>query len=176
MKSKSDRALIIIDMTPDKVSEVPHARDLIRYIRGELRYFRERGRPVIFACGERGDGKPGVIPELTPRTGETVVFRHTPSVFFGTKLDEILPPEVRRLTLTGIETHTSILLSAGDAFARGFQVVVPEPCVCAKDPADHAFAMRLIRDVWRPWGPGTTPDLPCSEEGRAISDEDEATR
>src|SRR5690606_5984356 len=50
MKSQSDRALIIIDMTPDKVSEVPGARDLIRYIRGELRYFRERGRPVIFAC------------------------------------------------------------------------------------------------------------------------------
>lgn len=176
MKSQSDRALIIIDMTPDKVSEVPGARDLIRYIRGELRYFRERGRPVIFACTERGEGKPGVIPELTPRTGETVLFRHTPSIFFETALDEILPPEVRRLTLTGIETHTSILLSAADAYARGYQVVVPEPCACASDPADHAFAMRLIRDVWRPWGAEAEGELPCSQEGRAVSDEGEPTR
>lgn len=163
-------------MTPDKVAEVPGARDLIRYIRGELRYFRERGRPVIFACSERGDGKPGVIAELTPRTGETVLFRHTPSAFHDTGLDETLPTEVRRLTLVGVETHTSILLTAGDAYARGFQVVVPEPCACAKDPADHAYAMRLIRDVWHPWTNESAPDLPYSQEGRAVSDEGEPSR
>lgn len=173
MKSQSDRALIIIDMTPDKVAEVPGARDLIRYIRGELRYFRERGRPVIFACEEAASGKRGVIPELTPRTGETVLFRHTPSAFFDSGLDSVLPEEVRRLTLVGIETHTSILLTAADAFARGFQVVVPEPCACATDPTDHAFAMRLIRDVWHPWGPEPKSPIPLSQEGRAISDEGE---
>lgn len=174
MKSQSDRALIIIDMTPDKVAEVPGARDLIRYIRGELRYFRERGRPVIFACREQQGGKPGVISELTPRTGETVLFRHTPSAFFETSLDDILPDEVRRLTLVGVETHTSILLTAADAYARGFQVVVPEPCACATDPGDHALAMRLIRDVWHPWGKEPKPLLPLSQEGRAVSDEGEA--
>lgn len=160
-------------MTPDKVAEVPGARDLIRYIRGELRYFRERGRPVIFACGERPDGKAAVIPELTPRTGETVLIRHTPSAFYGTGLDASLPEGVHRLTLAGVETHTSILLTAGDAYARGFHVVVPEPCACAADPADHEYAMRLIRDVWRPWGPEPAPHLPLSQEGRAISDEGE---
>lgn len=163
-------------MTPDKVAEVPGARDLIRYIRGELRYFRERGRPVIFACSELEGGKPGVIPELTPRTGETVLFRHTPSAFYDTKLDDVLPDEVRRLTLVGVETHTSILLTAGDAYARGFQVVVPEPCACAADPGDHELAMRLIRDVWRPWGKEPTPLIPLSQEGRAVSDEGEPSR
>lgn len=171
MKSQSDRALIIIDMTPDKVAEVPGARDLIRYIRGELRYFRERGRPVIFACTEGPGGKPGVIPELTPRAGETVLYRQAPSAFHDTGLDDVLPDEVRRLTLVGIDTPTSILLTAGDAYSRGFQVVVPEPCACATDPADHEYAMRLIRDLWHPWGREPKPPIPLSQEGRAVTDE-----
>lgn len=162
-------------MTVGRVHQIPGAKDLIRYIRGELRYFRERDRPVIFTCREgamsRREGV--VVPELTPRTTERVLFRHTPSAFFGTALDELLPASTRRLTLVGVDTATSILLTAADAYARGFQVVVPEPCVCAEDPADHAFAMRLIRERWQPWGRETPEPLPLSDEGRAISDEGE---
>jgi nicotinamidase/pyrazinamidase len=159
-------------MTMERVQEIPGARELIRYIRGELRYFRERDRPVIFTC-RNGSARRSLLPELTPRLSEPVLFRHTPSAFFGTELDELLPPSTRRLTLVGVDTPTSILLTAADAYARGFEVVVPEPCVCAEDPAEHAFAMRLIRERWHPWGLTEREPLPLSEEGRAILDEGE---
>lgn len=152
---ESDRALIVIDMTVDLVSApapkaVPGALELVRYVQGELRYFRERGRPVIFVT----TGEGAIIPELTPRTGERVLVKRAFSAFFGTALEELLPPQhVRRLTLTGLETNTSILMTAADALARGYHVVVPEPCVCARDVEDHRFALRQIRDVW----PQTVP-------------------
>lgn len=143
---ESDRALIVIDMTVDRVAAVPGALDLVRYVQGELKYFRERGRPVLFVC--TGEGAQ-VIPELTPRTGERIVVKKHLSAFFGTPLSELLPPDqVKRLTLTGLETNTSILLTAADALARGYHVVVPEPCVCAVDQKDHDYALRQIRDVW----------------------------
>lgn len=152
MKSSSDRALLVLDMTVEQVGAVPGAGELLRFIRGELRYFRERGRPVYFASTVRGD-RPAPIPELLPRAGEKMLWKSAPSAFFRTNLDELLPGDVRRLTLVGLETHTSVLLTAADAYARGYEVVAPEPCVAARDPADHAFAMRLIRDVWRPSAP-----------------------
>lgn len=152
MKSASDRALLVLDMTVDQVSAVPGASALLRFIRGELRYFRERGRPIYFAATAHGD-RPASIPELLPRAGEKVLWKTAPSAFFRTNLDDLLPRDVRRLTLVGLETHTSVLLTAADAYARGYEVVAPEPCVVARDPADHAFAMRLMRDVWRPSAP-----------------------
>jgi nicotinamidase-related amidase len=168
---QSDRALLVLDMTPSRVADVPGAQELVRYIRGELRYFRERGRPVIFAVGT---GEPAeLIPELTPRTGEPILQKGTPSAFFGTDLDEHLPDSIRRLTLVGLDTATSILLTAGDAYARGYQVVVPEPCAASSDPADHEAAMHLIRDVWKPHGVDRGPLIPLSQEGRAVSDEGE---
>jgi nicotinamidase-related amidase len=168
---QSDRALLVLDMTSDRVEAVPGARELVRYIRGELRYFRERGRPVIFSASSAGP--PELIAELTPRTGEPILQKSTPSAFFNTELDEHLPDSVRRLTLVGIDTATSILLTAGDAFARGYQVVVPEPCAASADPADHDAAMHLIRDIWQPWGEDRGPPIPLSQEGRPVSDEGE---
>ncbi len=152
---ESDRALILIDMVVDRVSKdgaraIPGAHELVRFVQGELRYFRERGRPVIFVCTVGADGQmPAILQELTPRTGEPVVGKRAFSAFYDTGLDEMLPPQsVRRLTLVGVETNTSILLTAADAWARGYHVVVPEPCVCARDVDDHRFALRQIREVW----------------------------
>jgi nicotinamidase/pyrazinamidase len=157
---ESDRALILIDMVVDRVSKdgaraIPGAHELVRFVQGELRYFRERGRPVIFVCTVGADGvMPTILQELTPRTGERVLAKRAFSAFFETGLDEVLPRQsVRRLTLTGVETNTSILMTAADAWARGYHVVVPEPCVCARDVEDHRFALRQIREVWPSQGP-----------------------
>ena len=153
--TESDRALLVVDMTVERISPhqplaVPGAEGLIRYVQGEVRYFRERGRPVIFACTVDGTGVvPTVIQELTPRTGERVIYKRAFSAFHDTDLAEILQSVgARRLTLTGVETNTSILLTAADALSRGLHVVVPEPCTCARDPDDQRFALRQIRDVW----------------------------
>jgi hypothetical protein len=146
---ESDRALILLDTTLDRFRghrAVPGAASILRYVQGELRYFRERGRPIVFAHDELASL---VIQELTPRSDEFVLRKPAPSAFFRTELDTLLARlRVRRLTLVGLETHTSVLLTAADALSRGFEVVVPDPCVVARDVASHEAALRLLREHW----------------------------
>jgi nicotinamidase/pyrazinamidase len=171
--AESDRALLILDMTQDRVAgpdAVPGAAHIVRYVQGELRYFRERGRPVIFACTapDLAD-PPQIIQELTPRADERIMWKSAPSAFFDTDLGETLKDlKVRRVTVVGLETHTSVLLTAADAVARGFQVVVPDPCVCAASPEDHSFALRQIREIWPQWpnSPQPAAGLDIDETGR----------
>jgi nicotinamidase-related amidase len=161
--AESDRALLILDMTVDLVTgehAVAGAQGIVRYVAGELRYFRERGRLVVFALTTQDfTNAPEILPELTPRSDERVLLKTAPSAFFDTDLGDTLHKQrVRRLTLVGLETNTSVLLTAADAVARGFQVVVPDPCVCSKNPDDHRFALRQIREVWPTW-PGANQPL-----------------
>jgi hypothetical protein len=141
--------LLVLDMTLDRFrgdAAVPGAGAIIRFVLGELRYFRERGRVVVFANAERAGV---VIQELTPRSDESVIAKPAPSAFFGTMLDAALRRRgVQRVTLVGLETHTSILLTAADALSHGYQVVVPDPCVCAASPAAHEQALGLLRTHW----------------------------
>ncbi len=147
--AESDRALVILDMTIDRFRG-PHAvkgaADVVRFIQGELRYFRERGRLIVFASS---DDAGVVIQELTPRSDEISLKKVGPSAFFQTSLDDTLRSRrVQRVTLVGLETHTSVLLTAADALARGYSVVVPDPCVCASDTAAHQDALRMLREHW----------------------------
>jgi len=154
---ESDRALIVLDMTLDRFrgpQAVPGAGGIVRYVQGELRYFRERGRLVIFAAN---DGCGAVIQELTPRSDEVILKKAAPSAFFATNLDDVLRKRrVRRVTLVGLETHTSVLLTAADAFSRSYTVTVPDPCVCARDPEAHETACALLRRFW----PASWPAVP----------------
>ena len=146
---ESDRALVVLDMTLDRFrgpAAVVGAPSIVRFVAGELRYFRERGRMVIFAGTERG----GVfIQELTPRSDDLCLTKPAPSAFFRTTLDAGLRRRgVRRVTLVGLETHTSVLLTAADAYSLGYEVVVPDPCVCAGNADAHAHALALLRTHW----------------------------
>jgi nicotinamidase-related amidase len=151
VKKKRERALVVIDMTTRLVygeggPAVAGARDLIRFIQGELRYFRERDRAVVFVLS-RGRAGSTIIPELTPRAGELIVDKPSHSCFFGTRLEEYLRERgAGRVTFVGIGTADNILISAADADARGFGVSVPDPCVIDIDDDAHAFALKLIRD------------------------------
>ncbi len=157
--SESDRGLVVLDMTLDRFrgpSALHGADVVIRFVAGELRYFRERGRPVFFALTSASGP---VIQELTPRSDEVQLRRPAPSAFFRTELETHLARHrVRRLTLVGLETHTSVLLTAADAMSRGIEVVVPEPCVMAADLASHQTALRLLREEWpRQWADTVVP-------------------
>ena len=148
---KRERALVVIDMTPRLVygeggPPVPGAKELIRFIQGELRYFRERDRAVVFVTSRRTAGK-GIVAELTPRAGELTLEKTSHSCFYDTPLEQHLRDRgAGRVTLVGIGTADNILISAADADARGFGVSVPDPCVVDVDDEAHAFAMKLIRD------------------------------
>jgi nicotinamidase-related amidase len=158
-ENRSERAILILDMINDIAH--PEGRnfnratvDIVPFLQGELQYFRERARPVVF-CNtkvlspipedEADDFCLKVIQALSPRTGEITLRKTRPNAFFATDLEKVLKSlKVKTLTIVGAFSHTSILMSASSALDYGFSVVVPETCVCASDSQDHAAAMRII--------------------------------
>lgn len=151
--STSDRALLVLHATPERLAAIPRGDEIVRYIQGEMRYFRERGRMVVFALPENPNGElvdaSRVIPDLTPRTHEHLLATAAPSAFFDTPLKRFLEENnVKRLTLVGVDAAKEVLLTAADALARGFRVVVPEPCVASGTDADRDAALRFINELW----------------------------
>ena len=166
---KSHKALLIVDMLRDFIEEgapmeVPAGRWIIENIAGEIRYAREKSRPIIYVCDrhEPDDpdfevwpshavkGTPGaeVIDALEPQPGDQVVYKTGYSGFFRTNLEEILDElDIDELFITGVATNTCVLYTAMDAVQRGFGVIVPGPCVAALTEEDHNFALRQINEV-----------------------------
>jgi nicotinamidase/pyrazinamidase len=150
---KPHKALIIIDMLRDFIEEdapveVPAGRWIVENIAGEIRYAREKGRPIIFICDSHGKeetdfeagsphavkGTPGaeVIDALEPQAGDHVVLKSGYSGFFRTDLENLLDElDIDELCITGVATNTGVLYTAMDAIQRGFGVIVPDPCVAA---------------------------------------------
>jgi len=168
VRSKSNRALVIVDLVPALVSgpvPPPGVADVVRYVQGELRYFRERDRFIVFSVAQAlalEDSGP-TVKELTPRTHEVVVSRPSPSIFSTPMLHERFQEAgVKRVTLVGIGTAGVIAASAIETLNRGYGVTVPDPCVCDFAIDDHKAALHLIRDVWTPlYRPG--------EEGEEVT-------
>lgn len=171
-RDKPNKALLVIDMLRDFIEEgapqeVPAGRWIIENIAGEIRYAREKNRPVIYLC-DRHDpddpefestpphavrGTPGaeVIEALAPRAGDPVVEKTGYSGFFHTRLEELLDElEIDELLLCGVLTNVGVLYTAMDALQRGFGVIVPETCVAALTEEDHKFALRQMVSVLKP--------------------------
>ena len=156
-----ERALIVLDMTNEKAHQnglryEPSVREIIPYIQGELDYFRQRMRPVIFSmsrtlfCHDEPidvvEFNDKIVSELSPRSYEIYMNKKGYNAFFKTELATSLARlGVKSLTLVGAFTHTSVLTTTAAALELGFSVVVPETCVCSPDPQDHTAALRVIR-------------------------------
>lgn len=154
MPTTSDRALLVLHATPERLAAIPRGEEIVRYIQGEMRYFRERGRLIVFALPDLPEGElvdaSRVIADLTPRTHEHLLATTAPDAFFDTPLERFLEQNnVKRLTLVGVDAAKEVLLTAAGALARGFRVVVPEPCVASGTDDDRDAALRLVNEIWR---------------------------
>jgi len=165
-QERSERGLIVLDMInekahPNGLKFEPMVREIIPFIKGELAYFRQRMRPVIF-CNSLSIFYPdepidvvefnaNIISDLIPRAHEICMKKTRSNAFFKTELFNLLTHlKVRSLTIVGAFTHTSILTTTASALDYGFHVVVPETCVCSPDPQYHSQALSLMRA----WGLG----------------------
>jgi len=157
-ENRSERAIIILDMI-NKFAHVegsqfePRTADIIPYLQGEVQYFRERMRPVIFSNTfelldqptEKDDFDQQIIQPLSPRSGEILIKKDRPNAFYRTELSDMLFNwKIRNLTIVGAFSHTSVLMTAVSALDYGFSVVVPETCVCANNSEDHTAALHVI--------------------------------
>ncbi len=167
--ARQHKALLIVNMLNDFIQpgapmEVPAGRAIIDAIAGEIRYAREKGRPIIYVCDrhEEGDpefdlwpehavrGTPGaeVVEQLAPQPADYVVEKSAYSGFFHTELDALLDDlDIDDLLICGVTTNIGILYTAVDALMRGIGVVAPETCVAAINEEDHQFALRQINQV-----------------------------
>lgn len=146
-ENKSRRALIVVNMTDhfahqDGACYIKTSKEIIPFVQGELQYFRDRMRPVIF-CSTKARGN--IIRELSPRRGEICIEKEKANAFLNTNLGQILlDQKVKNLTIVGLQLYNSVLLSAAAALLEGFSVVVPETCVCSDREQEHLAALRLF--------------------------------
>ena len=123
-------------------SYIRASEEIIPFVQGELQYFRERMRPVIF-CNTIQNGS--VIRELSPRIDEICIEKSRSNAFMFTNLNIFLKEKkVVNLTIVGVQLYNNILLTAAAALEQGFSVVVPETCVCSDSEQDHQAALRLF--------------------------------
>ena len=143
-------AVVVVDMLNDFVAGTLKCEGAVRVvpsIRRLLDFARKNSIDIIYANDAHlpgideefeiwpehavvGTWGAEVVEELKPVEGDYVVQKRRYSAFFGTSLDLLLRElGVDTLVLVGLVTNVCIQSTAGDAFFRGYRVVVPEDCV-----------------------------------------------
>lgn len=152
---KPDRALFVVDMIKAHIGDNhanAHIESLIGMIAGEIEYFRKKNRPVFYFISEYfkkalNNEYSSLISSLALRPTDIVLMKPNLSCFSNIELEDIMKKlKISRITLSGMQTHTSILATAIDAMARGFTVATPQTCVYSFDQDKHEMALKLIRE------------------------------
>lgn len=127
---------------------------------------RERGVPIIYANDNFGRwrsdfrevvehclhddvrGRP-IVELLHPEPNDYFVLKPKHSAFFSTTLETLLKYlETRRLIIAGFATDVCVLLTAGDAYLRDFEVVVPRDCSATKSREENRKALAYMQRVF----------------------------
>ncbi|GAA3525615.1 cysteine hydrolase [Aeromicrobium panaciterrae] len=118
-----------------------HAPDRSTWTRNML----EDGRGMVI------DGTPGAerLPELECSV-TAVVPKTRDSAFHGTVLEDLLKElGVSTFALCGVSTESCIAVTASDAYAYDFGVVLVEEAIASVDPDQHDRTLALLREQYR---------------------------
>jgi nicotinamidase-related amidase len=91
-------------------------------------------------------GRP-FVEQLKPDvSSDYFVLKPKHSGFYQTPLDLLLKHVgAQRLILTGVSTNSCVLFTAGDAYMRDLELIVPQDCVAACNAQEHGFAIQQIK-------------------------------
>jgi nicotinamidase-related amidase len=104
---------------------------------------REHGVPVFHVVHHGRPGAPAfdpqgphvaIMPELTPRDGETVVVKSLPNAFAGTDLHALIQASGRReLIIAGFATHMCVSATTRAALDLGYRSTVVAGATATRD-------------------------------------------
>lgn len=169
-RSKTGRALLVIDMLNDFVDEKGSlycgsaSRNILPFVSRKAEEARRAGEPVLFVCDRHtaddsefemfpphclaGTAGAEVCPELAPREGDILVPKRRYSAFFGTDLDlHLRELGLSEVVLVGVCTNICVLYTAADARMRGYRVTVLRDGVASFDSSAHEFALGQMEKV-----------------------------
>ena len=128
-----------------------------------LARFREAGRPVMYAQGERTGLQEGgrytdkipalgqdynlpgsrgaqIVEPLAPNPEDVIIRKRFPSIFFGTNLiTQLVNAGVDTLLVVGCTTSGCVRSTVVDGMSYGFRCIVPWDCVWDRSEAIHAI-------------------------------------
>ena len=110
----------------------------IIYVNDNFGTWQSDFRKLVRRCLEPScPGKP-VADILKPDEDDYFVLKPKHSGFFATPLELLLKfLGARRLIVTGIAGNSCVLYTAGDAYMRDFQLIVPADCVASATPREN---------------------------------------
>lgn len=128
------------------------ARDGVQTVYANDNYgvWRSDFRRLLSDCRAGAGASRAIARLLGPQRNDIAVVKPRHSAFYETPLQVLLQQlKTRELIITGISTELCVLLTAMDAFIRGYRLRVPEDCVASARPERHAAALAYLREVLR---------------------------
>lgn len=139
--------------------------------------WKEAGLPVVYANDNFGHWRadfpelverftrPGVrgrriVERLAPDGDDYFILKPRHSAFYNTALESLLDHlGTRRLVLTGLAGDICVLMTAIDAYVRGYELVVPCNALASESEAENEHALDYMRRLLKAVTPPAA-DLP----------------
>jgi ureidoacrylate peracid hydrolase len=97
-----------------------------------------------------------IVPELTPESGDTVIYKHRFSGFYETELDQVLKDRsIKSLIFTGCTTSVCVESTIRDAMFRDYTCLLLEDCTAepigSGPPRSNHDASLLVIQILFGW-------------------------
>lgn len=157
-------AILVVDMLneflePGGEMVALEGRRIIEPLNRLLAAGREMGTRVVWICDEHlnledrefekrvphclaGTWNAAIIDAMDVRPDELRIPKRRYSGFFGTDLDLRLREwDIEQVVVTGVVTNICVRSTVHDAYFLGYEVFVPEDCVCATSDREQASTL-----------------------------------
>jgi len=162
-------AVIVVDIINDFVTGIlgsKRAPRIVPRVKRLLDSARKKKVPVIYTCDThlpnldsefdvwpphavKGTKGAEVVDELKPKKTDFVVHKRRYSSFFGTDLDTLLRElRVDTVVIVGLVTDICVQHTAGDAFFRGYHIIVPKDGVETISDEAQKISLEYMRKVY----------------------------
>lgn len=158
-------ALLMIDVLT--TFDFPDGDAILRgalRIRDNLLHLKKRARsqsiPVLYINDNFGDWRSekevligrcleakgaAFVQPLIPDSEDYFVLKPMHSGFYMTPLEVLLKHlQVDTLILVGLTSNSCLSVTANDANMRGFDILIPSDCSCARNPKEHRQALAQL--------------------------------